>query len=249
MERVEVFMLKNGEDKGSAYTGGYIYSVDKHVAESFEKEGIGREIRYQSLQSHKDNVNKSIEEMKEKIAGIEANDRLTPDAKFFDTQEVIQQYEEKINELQDRYSYDLQVLQDAAARRASEITMENDFDSDKVRQKAGIIRSEVEMAMSLNVAANAIQNEAKIIDKGTARELLSQFTEIKKTLEEKGKSAHLSDRLIRMTVRNVYDDLKKASEDSEQSAASAEYRMLSAIKEHRKDITGPLQVFKRRRRN
>ncbi|TYO73050.1 hypothetical protein [Rossellomorea marisflavi] len=248
MDKIEVFMLKNGEDKGLAYTGGYIYSVEKHVAESFEKEGIAKEIRYQSLSSHQENVSTTIDEMKKKIESIEADDRLTPDAKFFDIQAVIQQYEGKVNEIQDKYSRDLQILQDAAARKASEIALEDDFNPDKVRQKAGIIRAEVEMSLSLIEAAELLQNELRIIDKGTARELLSQFTDIKKSLEEKGESAHISDRLIRRAVRNVYNDLKKASEDSNQVAASAEYRMLSAIKEHRGDITGPLKAFKRRKR-
>lgn len=248
MEQVEVYMLKNGDDKGNVYSGGYIYSVDEYVAEKFEKEGIAKGIRYQSLKSHKDNVNKAVEEIQEEIARIEGNGRLSADAKFADTQEVIQKYEEKINGIQAQYSHDVQVLQDAAARKASEISMENDFDSDKVRQKAGMLRADVEMATNLLAAAEILQGEASLIDKGTARELLSHFTEIKKTLEEKGKAGHIENRLIRMTVRNVYDDLKKAGEDPSQVAASAEYNMLKTIKEYRNDITGPFKMFKRRRR-
>jgi predicted nucleic acid-binding Zn-ribbon protein len=246
MEQVEVYMLKNDSTGGLRYSAGYIYSMDKHVAERLKRDGIAKEINYQSLNAHRSSVSKTVEELQQEIEKIENNKRLTDDAKREDTQRVIQTYEEKVNELQAKYNKDLETLKDAAKKNASTFETEENFDADKVRQHAGMIRSEVEMAVSLTRSAEAIQEQLTFMDKGTARELLAQFTDIKRSMEEKGTAANISAPLINKTVRNVYDGLKKAAEDSTQVSASAEYNLLRAVQDYRGDITGPFHTFKRR---
>lgn len=244
MNYIDVYMTESDSTRGQLYSAGYIYHVEDHIAKQFEEEGKGRVINYSSLNAHRENVTVLAAQLENEIESIKANKRLSEEGRQEDITTLLKEYKDEIARVQEKYNSDLQTLQNASKKAASSFKLDDTFNPDQVRYQAGIIRAEIEMSSSLTYAANAIQSKLDIIDKATARELLSHFTEIKKSLEEKG--ANISDTLRRTTIRNVYEDLKKVAEDESQANANTEYRVFEAIKQYRGDITEPYKALIRK---
>jgi hypothetical protein len=248
MNLVDVYMIQDDTSRGLRYSSGYIYSVEEHVAEEYKQQGKAHVVNYQSLKAHEETVKKLSRELEDEIAGIQSNKRLSEEAKQEDIQALLTQYDVKANAIQARFNEDITTLQASAKSTATNLHVEPDFNSDQARLQAGIIQAEVEMAMSLIQAADAIQSKLDVIDKGTARELLSRFPEIKRSLEERGEKAGIRSDIKDRTIRNVYDDLRKVVQTEGQTSASLDYKVLDAIKKYRGDITDPYKTTVRKYR-
>jgi len=240
-EYTDVFMLANDTDRGTRKLAGYIYSVEKHIANELVGAGKAKEINYQSLNSHKQEVTKLSKELEEKIAAINENRRLSPEAKLEDIALVKKEIEAKVAQIQEDYNKDLQTLKQSAKQNAKTIELDEGYDANKVRQTVGIVKTEVSMANSFTKAIEAINEQLEFIDRDSARELLSQFSEIKATLEEKGATMQARDDNSRRTtvttaVRRVYESIKQAAANERQVNASIEYRMLEAIEQYHGNI-------------
>ncbi len=243
MEYQQIYITQDENVGGLRYTAGNIYLVEKHIADQLIGEGKARVAEYVSLNSHKQEVNKAISELEEEVQRISKNQRLAPEAKKDDILQLVKEYDERINSIQDQYMKDIDTLYRAAQEKAITINIDDKFNADKARQEAGIIRSEIEMIPSLLVAAETIQSKLEFIDRGTARELLSQFIDVKRALEEKGKNGQISDSLVRITIQNIYNGLKKVADDPVQVKATEEAAMIKAIKKYEGDITKPYRTL------
>lgn len=241
MEYKDIFMIENVSDRGTRKTAGYIYSVESHIASELISEGKAKEINYQSLNSHKQSVENLTKELEQKITEINENHRLTPEAKAEDISLLKKEFAAKAADYQNRYDQDLQTLKQSAKQHAKTIELDEGYDANKVRQTVGIVKTEVSMANSFTKAIEAINEQLEFIDRDSARELLSQFSEIKATLEEKGATMQARDDNSRRTtvttaVRRVYESIKQAAANERQVNASVEYRMLEAIEQYHGNI-------------
>ncbi|MGG4467225.1 hypothetical protein ABER68_04200 [Paenibacillus alvei] len=243
MNHIDIFMLESVADRGTRKSADYIYSEEKHVANELISQGKAKEINYQSLNSHKESVENLIKEYEQKISSIKQNYRLTPVAKSEEIAIVKQETEVKVTEHQNNYDKDLRILKQAAKNTAGTIELDDSYNADKVRQTVGIVKTEVSMASSFTQAIEAIDEQVKNIDRDSARELLSQFSEIKTLLEEKGETMQARDDVSRKTtvnraIRQVYELIKQTSTNERQKNAFVEYRMLEAVEKYRGNIRG-----------
>ncbi|MCM3032833.1 hypothetical protein [Niallia sp. MER 6] len=251
MNYTEIYMVESVIDRGTRKSADYIYSVEKHVADELISQGKAREVNYQSLNAHKEGVDKLLKEFEQKITSIKENYRLTPEGKLEEIAALKQATEVKVEEYQNKYEQDLKTLKQAAKRTAGTIELTNNYDADKVRQTVGIIKTEVSMASSFTQAIKAIDEHVMNIDQDSARELLSQFSEIKTMLELKGKKMQARDDISRQAtvnsvIRRAYESIKQVSTNESQRNASVEFRMLEAVEKYSGNIRGDFDRIARK---
>jgi hypothetical protein len=244
MNYVEVYMLESVTDRGTRKEAGYIYSVEQHIADQLVSDGKALLVDFKSLKAHEVAVEKLAEEFEKSVAKINANYRLSPEGKAEEIAVLKEELEKKVDEYQQRFNEDLRRLKEIAKEKSLSFDSDGKVDADKVRQTVGIIKADVEMASSFTEAIELLQSQIKFIDRDSARELLSQFTEIKAILEKKGETMNSrSDEARRYAVssaiRKLYDDLKKVAVSAKQEKALVEYKMLEAIEMYRSDIKEP----------
>ncbi|KMJ59396.1 hypothetical protein AB685_00450 [Bacillus sp. LL01] len=232
MKQVEVYMIQNGNHGGANHTAGYIYPVDEHVAAEFEKEGIAKKVNYKSLSAHESKVEALTDEYSEKASAIDADYRLTPEAKAEDKRALKEEYAQKIADVNEKYRQDIAALKNGALARATEVgSSAEKVDYEAIKRKVGVMKSEVDMAYSFTGAVEYLQMHAKAMDQATATELLASFTEIKAMLHAKANG--ISESIAKTSIRNTYDDIKKAATYEAQAGANVEYRMLDAIEKYK----------------
>lgn len=251
MNYADIYMLESVIDRGTRKSADYIYSVEKHVADELISQGKAREVNYQSLNAHKEGVEKLIKEYEQKISSINQNYRLTPVAKSEEIAIVKQETEAKVAEHQNNYDKDLKILKQAAKKTAGTIELDDSYNTDKVRQTVGIVKTDVSMASSFTQAIESINEQVKNIDRDSARELLSQFSEIKMLLEEKGETMQSRDDVSRKTtvnraIRQAYELIKQTSTNELQKNASVEFRMLEAVEKYHGNIRGEFDRINRK---
>ncbi|KAB2332933.1 hypothetical protein [Bacillus mesophilum] len=240
----DIYMLESVSDRGTRKSTGLIYSEETHVADELISEGKAKEINYPSLKSHEESVVTAVSEFEVRVTAINDNYRLSPEGKAEKITLLKEELKEKVNGFQEKFSHDLNVLKQAAKKTATSIDLDNSYNADKVRQTVGIVKTEISMASSFTQAIESINEQLTNIERDSALELLSQFSEIKSMLESKGEKMQArSDSARTVTIngaiRSTYEAIKEAASNENQRNANVEYKMLEAIEQYRGDIRGP----------
>ncbi|MCA1319793.1 hypothetical protein LC085_07685 [Bacillus tianshenii] len=232
MKQIEVFMLKDDGTMGINRNAGYLYPVEEHIATQYEKDGVAKRVNFASLKAHNDKVEELTDEYSQKASAIDADYRLTPEAKAEDKRALKGEYAQKIAGINDKYRQDIAALKNGALAKATEVGSNAEkVDYEAIKRKVGVMKSEVDMAHSFTGAVEYLQMHAKAMDQATAVELLASFTELKAMLQ--AKAGGINEGVVKHSIRNTYDNIKKAATSDSQTAANVEYRMLDAIEQYR----------------
>jgi hypothetical protein len=238
MKYVDVYMINSVSDGRGRKDMGLIYTVEEHYAKDLEKNGNAKIVDYKPLNKYADEVEKLAEEYKKKRTEILNDKRLTDEAKKDDIKELLEEYKQKVDLAQAGYIKELERMLAAEKQKLSDIKLKEGY-NEKARLQAGIVKSEVSMAPNFTTAIETLQDDTVVFDRDVAKELLAQFYDIKKTLEEKG--SNIEPVLRSITISRTYESLKEKAKDEQQAKASLEYKILSAVNKYRSDITSPFR--------
>lgn len=234
----DIYILESGMVEGQYKQVGHIYAVSEETADELIKQKKAEAPYDYGLIHWRDQADKLKEDFQKELDAIKTNERLTDVAKKEDIQALVEKYDADFAVTQRLYKEDIESrLADAKAEEGvAALKTTNRFDSDKVRQEAGVIVSELVMASNLNEAVSYMEGKLQSLDREVAREVLSQFVSIKGTLEDlKGNTA--MERVQGTTkIRHIYEGLKHAAADEAQVKANSKVAMYTAIKDHRNDL-------------
>lgn len=228
MNNVDIYMIESVSDGMGRKEAGYIYSVEEHIAEDMVKEGTAKVVNYPSLKAYEEAVEHITEQYKKKSEEIENNLRLTDEAKAEDKEKLLEESKQKVAEIEADYRQELDNLLGESIKKASEVEPKLGYDKDVVQVKVGHIRADVAMSSSFTEALEILKKEVLVMDKNVATELLAQFAEVKRELDELGQNIPSADRS--RYIRGVYTDLKQKARDEKQAGALLDVDILNALK-------------------
>ncbi len=234
----DIYMMTDETVEGHYKQAGYIYTVKEETADELIKQKKASAPYDYGLTHWRDKADKLKEDFQKELDVIKNNSRINDTAKKEDIKALVEKYDGEFAVTQRLYKEDIESrLADAKTEEGVvALKIASRFDSERVRQEAGIIVTELVMASNLNEAASYMEGKLQSIDREVAREVLSQFASIKGTLDDlKGNTA--MERVQGATkIRGIYEDLKHAAADEAQVKANSKVAMYSAIRDHRSDL-------------
>lgn len=228
MKNVDIYMIESVSDGMGRKEAGYIYSVPEHIADELVKAGTAKVVNYPSLKAYEEAVEDITEQYKNKKEEIANNPRLTEEARAEDIEKLLEESKRKVAEIEDNYRQELDKLLAEAIKKAGEVEPKLDYDKDVVLVKVGHIRADIAMSSSFIEALGILQKALLVMEKNVATELLAQFVEVKRELDDLGQnidSVHRS-----RYIREVYDNLKQKARDEKQAGALLEVEILNTLK-------------------
>lgn len=237
LQYVEVFMVNNDTSGLGVKQAGNIYTVKQYEADSLAGNGNAVVVDVAPLkltQGKMDDLTKQLQDAADKIKN---NDRLSDIGKREELQLLVGQYEQAAESLQNQYANELEVLKQAEFSKTQLFNATSKIDPHEARTQAGLLKAAVSVAPTLEASIDAITSKLPALDIAVARELLSQFSDIKRDIEAKktGTSVQASAGASRK-IRELYSALEKATTTPEQAQASAKHKMLEAMSMQRGDI-------------
>lgn len=234
---VEVFMVNHDSAGGSRKEPGHVYTVRQFEADSMAQKGSAIVVDVAPLKVTQGKMDNLTKQLQEAADNIKNNDRLSDIGKREELQLLVGQYEEAAEALQNQYANELDALKQAEFSRTQQFKATSKIDAHEARTQAGLLKAAVSVAPTLDHAIQAINSKLPALDIAVARELLSQFSDIKRDLDAKktGSSVQANAANSRM-IRELYEALEKASTTPEQANASTKHKMLEAIARERGDI-------------
>ena len=237
LQFVEVFMVNNDNSGTGVKQAGHIYTVRQYEADAMAGKGTATTINVAPLkltQGKMDNLTKQLQDAADKIKN---NDRLSDIGKREELQLLVGQYEATADSLQAQYENDVEVLKQAELSRAQLFSGTSKIDPHEVRTQAGLLKAASSVAPNVEQSVQTIISKLPSLDIAVARELLSQFSDIKRDIEAKktGTSVQANANSSRL-IRELYAALETASTTPEQTKANTKYKMLDAISRERGDI-------------
>lgn len=244
LELVEVFMIDEDSYGGSPKYKGNIYQIEKFKAEDFEKNGTGIIIDVPEINVFQKRIDSLAQKLQDEVDKVNHNARLSPQGKREDVTELLNKYQVEADEIQEAYKQKLAFLKRYELENLQKAPTGAKLSLDEARTQAGIFRSELSMIDDYDESVGFINTRIGALDVNVNRELLAQFSEIKKELEEKGESretysstANAYAQIVRkQQIQELYGKLKEATYGPGQAKSANKYDMLSAIEKQRGDI-------------
>ena len=237
MEFVDVFMIQHDGTGGVRKDAGYVYTVRKFEADSLAQKGAATLVDVAPLKLTKgkmDGLTKQLQEASEKIKN---NDLLSDIGKRHELQTLVSQYEDAAETLQNQYANELDILKQAEFKKTQEFKSSSKIDPQEARTQAGLVKAAASVAPTLKQSIEVITSKIPTLDIAVARELLSQFSDIKRDIEAKKTGSSVQEMAANSRlIRELYTALETASTTPDQANASTKYKMLEAIALQRGDI-------------
>lgn len=234
LQYVDVFMVDRSTKGNNRREAGHIYTVQQYEADSLVESGSAMLVDVAPLkltQGKMDNLTKELKEAAEKIKN---NERLSDIGRREELQLLVGQYEATADSLQAQYDNELEILKQVESTKAQQFKSNSNIDPYEARTQAGLLKAAVSVAPTVEASIEAIKSKLPSLDIAVARELLAQFSDIKRDIEAKktGTSVQASATASRL-IRELYAELETATTTPEQAQASAKYKMLEALARER----------------
>ncbi|PEB48015.1 hypothetical protein CON65_09490 [Bacillus pseudomycoides] len=230
----DVYVLESGQIEGSYREQGKIYAFTEKKAGELIREGKAKDPYNFKLKHLIDQSTKYLSDFEKEKQAIKTSDRLTDVAKKEDTQALVEKYNLSFDVIQSIYKEELSTRLDEAKKEAgvASLKTETKYDPHKVEQEAGIITSHIVMTPNIKEVISYIEEKITYMDVEVAREVLSNFVNIKAHLD----TLHNGDPLQSMRIRKLYDDLTRAATGQAQIDVNSDVGLWSALNDHRDDI-------------
>ncbi|QUG41318.1 hypothetical protein KD050_18895 [Psychrobacillus sp. INOP01] len=238
LQPVEVFMTADENDGGLGRYEGNIYTMPRHAAEKFAAKGSAAIVDIAPVKTYRAKVDALGNQLQAAVDEIKGNKRLSNDGKREDIAALVSQYESAAAGIQEDYEREIASLKASEFEKANKFS---EFDSKlnpyEIRTQAGLLTASLSMSPSFNESVDAIKSKIDTMDSAVARELLAQFTDIKRDLDGKKKGKDLIARNKEtQAIRGLYEALERASLSPAQAKSRNKHKMIEAIEMQKGDI-------------
>lgn len=227
MSKVEIFVTNNN-DQG--LTPGFIYPVEPHIAEMLTNSNSAKAVDYKSLNDVKTIMDDVTSKHSDAVQAIKNDFRLTAEGKAEKIEALESAYHESMSKYSDEYKSRLSMLKAGVKDNTKFTSNDNKLDADTVRQESGLMLAKIDRARLDDILSLV---ETAELNQQVARELLSNWLQIKSVLLEKlSANPSLQERQRLSTLMtSLYSSIETASTSDGQKAASDELRILEALEQ------------------
>ncbi|MEK5107215.1 hypothetical protein MHI57_10725 [Cytobacillus sp. FSL K6-0129] len=235
MKNIDVYMVHSDSRGGAVRTQGFIYSVEEHIANQLISEGKASRVEFNELKRYEDSVAVLTDDLTIAVEKVLQNNRLTIDARKSDILSLVNEAKIKADKVQSDYIATLKRLKQDAEKRAISYEEEEKVDWNKIKQDAGIIRTQIVMQPNLISVISIINDKLPLLEKPVIRTLLSQFYDIRAELEKVG--SNLKPEIKRQSINEIYRKILEFSKDEQQVGSDLDYQKLEAKEKYQGNIT------------
>lgn len=237
MQYVDVFMVNDDTNGPGIKQAGHVYTVRQYEAESMATKGTAVAVDIAPLKLTREKMDNLTKQLQEAANKVKNNDRLSDIGRREEIQQLVGQYEAAAESLQEQYVNELEALKQAELSKSQFFNGTSKIDPYEARTQAGLLKSAVSVAPTVEASIEAIKSKLPSLDIAVARELLAQFSDIKRDIEaKKTGTGVVANATSSRLIRELYTELEKATTTPEQAQASAKHKMLEALARERGDI-------------